>query len=811
MGWRILKYAVISGAGLLLGLSFGLSRVMAETIDNKPVKSIEQTESGSVVEQESTEVLAPKEDVQPIKESAPQKSIEQTETGSVVEQKSTEVLVPQEDVQPIKESAPQKQTEKATVLSNIKVSELWLFDEIFVTTATKRLQKLSEVPGSVTIISEQEIREKGVLTLKELLINYAGTEIAYEGIFETMRFRGMQASYNNKILVLIDGRKINTIDFGNYNANFGYNLDNIKQIEIVKGPGSSLYGANAFSGVINIITKDGQDIGGLNTKLSVGSKPGDAELSQYYLSTYGKKTGDLNYTVSAGYWRQLGFDPINLEAPNELFEGNKADLSLKYKDDWVVRAGYHKMEDPFVGSVYTPTPRHQNYEESFYLDMKYNFELDELSKLSLRLEDTYYYKNDTRQVIYNINRIKIGSIADLPPGAIMIIDANNNISPITDAVGGYYITFNEAMGLLDGTFLEEEMSRRGPLNEILFEAQYDLAWPQNNYFIAGLSLTHDWCQGIIYSSETVSDQNYAFYLQDEYHALDNLIILAGLRYDYNTAYGSNLSPRGSIIYSPLSELRIKALYGSAFRAPVFMERYTQYNYGFYEAVGNADLKPEKIEQCEAGIEYEIGKWFQIKGGYFYWETKDEIQFDYELAPLFVYSPPALFYTRELNQAPAMISWSNNNSRIGHGIELESTFRPIAYTQLKLNYTRINLYSRQSPQHPSWAEGVADMFNGMMGFNYENLFFINFYAHFGRMPNQVGASESFSDFEKGLGLIKAKWLSQYDLSVGGKYKGVGLTIAAFNIFENPMVYNTVKDNYIKGERIVRVNADYTFKF
>ncbi|MCK5219767.1 TonB-dependent receptor, partial [bacterium] len=729
---------------LMLGLSFSWSVAQAQ--------------------EESTPVTPTTTDVTPESPAASQDEPQKPATEETEAVSPAESAIEQSEQS---EAAPEAASSEAGM-------ELLLFgEEIMVMTATKRLQKLSEVPGSVTIITEQEIREKGALTLKELLLHFPGTEFAHEGIFETMRFRGMQNSYNNKSLILINGRKVNTVDWGNFHNHFGYNLDNIKQIEIVKGPGSSLYGANAFAGVVNIITKDGKDIRGVNTKLSLGSKPGDAELSQYYLVTCGKMAGDIDYTVSAGYWRQFSYDPISREEPNELFEGNKADLSLKYKDDLVVRAGYHKMEIPYMGSVYSPTPKTQNHEESFYLDTKYNLDLGELSNLSIRLQDTYI-NNNGWQVTYGIDRIKIDTISDLPPGAILIIDETGNVFPVTDAVGGYYMGLNDFMGLLDGTSLVEAATVRGPLNELLAEVQYDLAWPQNNYFIVGLSFTHDWSAGEYFAFDEVSDQNYALYLQDEYHALDNLILLAGVRYDYNTDYGSNLSPRGSIIYSPLSGLRLKALYGSAFRAPVFMERYTLTNYGFFVATGNADLKPEKIEQSEVSIEYEFGKWLQAKGAYFYWETKDEIQFTYESAPLYVYSPdmslisplmpalPGMFYTAQLNGVPAMVSWSNANSRIAHGFELESTVRPLPYTQFKVSYTRFNLYSRMWPQHPSWAEGDADMFNSMLGFHYENLFFVNLYAHFGRMPNQIGEETGHAlDLEDVAPKIKAKWLSQYD--------------------------------------------------
>ncbi|MCK5218105.1 TonB-dependent receptor, partial [bacterium] len=266
-------------------------------------------------------------------------------------------------------AVPEKPTSPATD-PEASLELMFLEEENLVVTATKRLQKLTEVPGSVTIITGQDIKEKGCLTLKECFLNFTAAEFAFEGIFEVMRFRGIQTTYNNKILVLLNGRKINTVDWNNYALHFGFNLDNIKQIEIIKGPGSSLYGANAFTGVINIITQQGADLNGLNLKLSPGYNFEAEELSQYYLLSYGKKSGMTDYMVSTSYWRQWDIDVINRIRPNNLYQGQRLDLSLTHQQALTLHAGYHKMEDPYPGYSYTPTPRNKNFQETAYLDAK---------------------------------------------------------------------------------------------------------------------------------------------------------------------------------------------------------------------------------------------------------------------------------------------------------------------------------------------------------------------------------------------------------------------------------------------------------
>jgi len=701
--------------------------------------------------------------------------------------------------------------------SNSEILELMVFsDEIMVTTATKRLQKLSEVPGNVTIISEREIMEKGALNLREILLNFTGTEFAHEGLFESVRFRGMQSAYNNKILVLVNGRKVNTIDWGNFNDDFGTNLDNIRQIEIVKGPGSALYGANAFAGVINIITKDGRDIEGLTTKVSFGTKTEDEVPSQYYLMTYGGRSGDWDYVFDASYWRQLGLDLVNVK-PNNLFEGNKLELALKCGDDFVFRGGYHKTDESNTGTFFGGTPHDKIFQDIFYADTKYTLPLNEWSKLSVRLEDTYYSRRNIQEADFLIDRTKIDTSADLPGGVSIIVNDEGAVFPAENAVGGYYISFEDALGLISGRAVTR-VEYGGPVNELLAECQWDAAWPEGNYLLAGLSFTSDWSGQDYFASKPVSDENYAAYLQDEYHVLDNLILLAGLRYDYNTNYGSNLSPRGSAIYTVLPGLRLKALYGSAFRAPLFTERYIATEVGFVRAYGNSNLKPEQVQQMEAGVEYEFGKWLQTRGGYFYWETSSEIQPVVDHIPVYVYAPdmsvinsgfpaqPGLYFTQQLMDASADIGVSNENSRIGKGFELEATFRPHSYFQVKANYSRFNLYSSTEKASNTVDVGDVELLNGMVGFNYENQYFVNLYGHMCHSPKSV-LTNGFN-----AGVTHDTWLNQCDLSVGGKLRGINLTYTIFNVFESNIAYNQATGGtYVKGPKITRICAEYTRNF
>lgn len=703
-------------------------------------------------------------------------------------------------------------SEEGTLSDLVSLETMLLSDEVLVLTASRHLQRLSEVPGSVTIISAREIQEKGALNLRELLLNLTGAEFAADGTFETMRLRGIESSLNNKVLVLIDGRKINVVDWGSFENFFGHNLDNIKQIEIIKGPGSAMYGANAFAGVINILTRTGGEIDSVNFKASVGKKPSDGQLSQYGLFTYGRALKEIEYRVQASYWRQFGVDPINRGSPDELYDGAKFELAMQHQDEWSLNAGFHKMDVAYPGFYDYPTPHGRNYQSQFFVDARHKFTLDEISSLNLRLEDSFYPLRTVNRTTYNIKRVKIGSPADLPPGVAVIIDDSGVTRPAIDAVGGQYISILYLQGLMNGT-AERDQVTSGAMNELLFEAQYDLTWPDQNYLVAGANLTHDWSGQDYFTSASVQDLNLAAYLQDEYRPLEELIALAGVRFDHNSGYGATLSPRGSLIYTPLPDLRAKVLYSSAFRAPAFMERYSESDYGLLDIMGNPDLKPEQIQQTEGRIEYELGKWLKASGAYFYWETKDEIQFRVEKDDLFIYSPdlsyidpsfpstPGFFYTPELNTSPTLISWTNANSRLAHGLELEGQARPWPFLVLSANYARFQQHSRNDPAILSWESGVVELYNAMVGWTWENRIFARVYGHVGHSPLRTADSKR----------VLTPWQVQYDVSCGGNWRNFNAVFTVFNVLKSANFYDLKKDDYFHGPQTFRLTVDYTAPF
>jgi len=141
----------------------------------------------------------------------------------------------------------------------IKLSELSLetLMNINVITATGSEQKISEAPATMNVITSKQIEERGYEQLEDALRDIPGIDFIHlNGYAPTLiYFRGMYGAENLRALLMIDGIPENNIIGGNDMAGPAYSLHNVKRIEVIWGPASALYGANAFGGVINIITK----------------------------------------------------------------------------------------------------------------------------------------------------------------------------------------------------------------------------------------------------------------------------------------------------------------------------------------------------------------------------------------------------------------------------------------------------------------------------------------------------------------------------------------------------------------------------
>jgi iron complex outermembrane receptor protein len=257
--------------------------------------------------------------------------------------------------------------------------------------ATKREQATTEVPASVTVVDADEIRRYGYRTLGELLRSVQGLYVTYDRNYQFLGIRGFnRGDYNSRVLLLVDGHRLNNgLSDGAYiDTAFLLDVDLIEKVEIIRGPGSVLYGNNALFGVINVVTRRGADIHGLE----VSGWGGSLETGRGRI-TYGNKfKNDLEVVLSGSLYESQGQERLfykEFNSPdfnNGVAENGDHDRfkslfgSVAYHG-FTLEGGYIWREKgnptaPFAayGAVFND-PRTSTIDERSYASLKYTNEL----------------------------------------------------------------------------------------------------------------------------------------------------------------------------------------------------------------------------------------------------------------------------------------------------------------------------------------------------------------------------------------------------------------------------------------------------
>src|SRR6202042_759820 len=184
----------------------------------------------------------------------------------------------------------------AQELKQLSLDELM---NLKVTSVSKQPEKLLDAASAIQVITNEDIRRSGATSIPEALRLADNLEVAQENSHDwAISARGFNANLANKLLVLIDGRAVYTPLYGGVLWNVqDYPLEDIDRIEVISGPGGTLWGANAVNGVINIITKSAQDTQGLYAEAAAGKQLQDLEGVRYG----GELAPDIHFCVYGKY------------------------------------------------------------------------------------------------------------------------------------------------------------------------------------------------------------------------------------------------------------------------------------------------------------------------------------------------------------------------------------------------------------------------------------------------------------------------------------------------------------------------------
>lgn len=494
-------------------------------------------------------------------------------------------------------------------LFDLSLSELM---NIKIISASKQTETIEEAPATVMVVTAEQIKERGYQSIEEVLRDIPGFDLVHvQGTFPTIwAQRGSYGDENKRTLVMIDGIIENNILEGNVLGGPQYSLHNIDQIEIIWGPASALYGANAFSGIINIITKKGEDINGFEYQKGYGSNN-----TQYDKILAGIKYNNIDFTFSGSIYNTDGavLKERHPNYSNSYVENAYSIVTrLNYKNFTI---GFNRFDRPMgigqfsnrPGFYKLPGYGYNNNEgnswggaqsdingeksglwhsisQSIFLNYKLNFEKSNLQtkvyyRISEIAEDSYEYdyigNNRFRRDVYAHWSNSIG--AELQ----------------------YDYNFNQNHGLISGIQIEQNNVERGYRNSAFLSED-------SSYIYMILADNRDRKYDIY--------NNIGMYLQYKMRTnfLNSTNIIFGIRYDYNNLYGGTTNPRIGIVTKPLKKITIKALVGTAYRAPNSFELFTETTI----RVQNPDLKPEKAFSAELGIIGHINENMVIEGNIF---------------------------------------------------------------------------------------------------------------------------------------------------------------------------------------------------
>ena len=464
----------------------------------------------------------------------------------------------------------------------------WLEEETSVTTATKTQEDINKSGSAVTVITDQDLDYMGARNLMDALKRVPGLGISVSNIgAPIIEVRGVKTDFSEKVLLLKNGHAINN-NIVNGGATTSYNnflIDDIKQIEIVRGPGSALYGANAFVAVINIITKDAADVDGTQVSLSLG----DNETRKIHIQT-GQHLKSLNYLFNATLLDTDGHRDFVasdfLGNSGELDDDNKQiELGLKLDySNFSFQGQYLKRDSGAylgIGNALNDETE-QNYLE-YFLELAYKNTLTE----DLTLTQTFYNNN-----------LKLDNNWEIFPEEFSPAFPNGLLAISFISMETYGAEFQLEYTLHRHKFILGFMAEHQSIFDVGFEANYDPT--TNNPLPGGIQDIYDVWPWIGNERRDIQ----ALYVQDIWDINKSVRLITGARYDRYSDVGGSFNPRASLSWGFLSDSDITLSYGTAFRAPNFGELHNMNNPIF---VGNPDLNPEEIETYELSVSSQIFK------------------------------------------------------------------------------------------------------------------------------------------------------------------------------------------------------------
>jgi len=459
--------------------------------------------------------------------------------------------------------------------------------EIEVTSASLFKETLADVPVPMTVITAQMIDETGARNLKDLLTTFVPNFTSVEDQNElNVAARGVFTSSQQKMLIMVEGHRLNSRSYSMAAPDYGISLDKIKHIEILRGPASSLYGNVALTATINIILKKGEELN--STQVTLGLAKNNTQQVNFL---HGQTLGDLDLLAWGQYFKSEG-DTINIpNSPVYLAHESQSDtaiiggfddvpsydLGTKIKaDNWSLYANWRQGHyiEPFTGGGKTGEP----YDYNDYAKLNgvgpglgwqaqhYNFSFSKQLNNWLWHQEVYLDKNGIKSLVVVDPTIKNYSAPSWKEQSFGLLSSFNKQTENANYVLGFQY---DAMEVKDSEILVSTLGSK----LLPIEGGAELL-PNGKESIASI------------------------FVQMKYRFNDYWLANVGARYDHKDRYHNqnikDFSPRLALVYNKNEKFNLKLSYASSFVDATFWNRFSS----LPSFQGSENLKPERLESLQ---------------------------------------------------------------------------------------------------------------------------------------------------------------------------------------------------------------------
>jgi iron complex outermembrane receptor protein len=534
-----------------------------------------------------------------------------------------------------------------TVNSDQNLFEL-TFEELLdvnISLATKTAETRASVPSSITVFNQQHISLLGVSNAYDLMNfvpGFQSTRGDWVGAIPKEHTRGVYLDSGN-VLVMINGLRLNESSFGKASVYVPYiPVEIIERVEFIRGPGSALYGSNAFLGVMNVVTKQ------KHNQMSVAV--GEHEVFQGSINLFQPLNKHFDIYANLAWEQRRGeyYSEFDVRDP---LNTHFIELGIKWQHGHF--SMHHNQTELSEFVNLSGWSRDNNHESD---NLAINFSYTWLNNAVWEVATNLQF------IEHHIDSVGLIEMADE-------LDLENNFY-----IGPSYATKNATLKLdasytfdsnlvfnFGAEYSEEEQTKAG-LKTNYFDFSEGGIYLDEASYQDGIITVFDYTD---FQDLLQSFDSYAFYGQAKYQAKDKLTLFIGARFDEVKHIDNKLSPRLAVIYDVFEGNTLKLQYGEAFRTPVTNELYSNDEV----TIGNPDLKSEYVKTTEVVWHSQYKSW-QV----------DVVVFDNELKDFINLVP--------IDSLQGRFTFDNVFETSMQGIELNGNLNLSENTWFEFGYTQL---------------------------------------------------------------------------------------------------------------------------